>query len=469
MTEPELAVADLGRLGELLGKGGQALVFDAPDLTLPDAPGPLVYKQYRDGYAPRPHDMSRLVRLRTGLTDGDRDRLDGITTWPLRLVVDGAAVRGVVLPRIPASYFQPVTTPSGRPGTWVREIQHLFVDPARSRRVGMPEVSPEQRLTICRDFAAALDFLHGPAMDVVFGDINAKNELFRLGAEPTVMLVDCDAVRKRGDVTGGAQLNAPDWEPPHTAALNRATDRYKLGLFVLRCLIPPGPQTSTRRDAGAAAGILDGTGMALLTSALADDPHSRPSAREWLRFLSRLLGRPLDPPKLNRVAVARTLVAAGEPLTVHWTATDAITVEVTALGTDAVVADARAGEGSVEIHPVRTGRLTVTVRNPLGEDSWRTRPVAVLDVPDWSRLPVLLPALSLDAVALPALPDVRPVLALAPPLPVFTAPAAAHPVHPPAFPPPVTLPGLDLGDPGPVDVLSIMLPRPESRPGRKNP
>ena len=294
----QLDVADRD-LGDRLGAGGQAVIHDLPGLRLPDVPGPLVYKKYRDDRAPRTHDMFRLVQLREGLAGADRARLDAIATWPVRLVCDGPDLRGVVLPRIPDSYFQPVTLPgTGASKKLVREVQHLFVDPAIGRRTGMPEVTREQRLTICRDFAAALDFLHGPAMDVVFGDINAKNELFRLGPEPTVMLVDCDAVRPRGAVTGGLQLNAPDWEPPGRTTLNRATDLYKLGLFVLRCVLPPGSQTSTRRDP--VPGLLDDAGTALLTRALAPDPHDRPSAGEWLRHLSLALGPPafvFDPPR----------------------------------------------------------------------------------------------------------------------------------------------------------------------------
>ena len=45
------------------------------------------------------------------------------------------------------------------------------------------------------------------------------------------------------------------------------SDRYKFGLFVLRCLTP-GDQGSTRTDPAAAAGVLDATGMGLLRDAI---------------------------------------------------------------------------------------------------------------------------------------------------------------------------------------------------------
>ncbi|GAA2634633.1 hypothetical protein GCM10010399_79120 [Dactylosporangium fulvum] len=464
MAGPPLTVADLGRLGPALGSGGQAVVYDAPALHLQNAPGQLVYKEYKPGKAPRRGDVLSLITLRDQLGPADRDRLDGIATWPLRAVTDGPDLRGVVLPRIPGSFFQPVTTPSGKRKTWVREVQHLFVDPDRCQRVGMPVPSWEQRLTICRDFAAALDFLHGPAVDVVFGDINAKNELFRLDKEPTVMFVDCDAVRRRGVVTGEPQLNAPDWEPPNRTSLNRSTDLYKLALFVLRCLTTPGDQASTRTDPAEAAGVLDTTGRALLDAALLGPAAQRPEAADWLHYLSRLLGRPLDPPQLVDVAIDRTVVPAGEPVTISWTTTDAVTVEVIAPGHAPVVADARSGAGTTQVRPARSGQLTVTARNDHGADSRRTPPVAVYDLPDWSALPVPSPQLHLDAVALPPMPDLRAALALHPP-PIPESPS--HVTVPTAAPVSGRMPDVDLNYDAPIDLVSLMLAGPPTMEVRR--
>ncbi|MET0414811.1 MAG: hypothetical protein ABW022_02170, partial [Actinoplanes sp.] len=292
------------------------------------------------------------------------------------------------------------------------------------------------------------------------------NELFRLDREPAVMLVDCDAVRPHGVVTGGLQLNAPDWEPPGRSTLNRATDLYKLGLFVLRCLLPPGPQTSTRLDP--APGLLNDQGMALLTRALSDEPADRPDAGEWLRYLSLTLGRPLDPPVLSAVTLDRTLVAADEPVTVRWAATDAVTIEVAAAGVDTVTIDGRSGGGTIPIRPVRTGRLTVTARNPLGEDTRETPPVFVFDLPSWTDVPVPLPRLDPLPTTFPSLDDVRVVMASGipavdlppPPLTGVTGPAAPPATyHPLPFPQPVP-PDPDLG------LTDLFLPPVPPRRGR---
>ena len=424
-----LHVDDLGDLGEELGSGGQAVVYDLPHLTLPRTPGRLVYKRYKPGVVPLERNMHELIDLRDNLDEPRRQRLDTVTAWPLRLVSDDHGVRGVVLPRIPDPFFQRITLPSGSPRTTVREVQHLFVDAEKCDRIGMPVPTLEQRLEICRDVAGVLAFLHDPGIDVVFGDINAKNELFRLGEEPTVMFVDCDAARPRGSVTGTFQLNAPDWAPPErSGALSRHTDVFKLGLFVLRCLTP-GDQGSTRTDPDAAVDVLDAEGLALLRRAIDGRPAERPEAGDWLRYLSRAIGQPMDPPSLDLVEIGRTVVVRGEPLTVRWTAVGADVVEVSGPGCPTVVADARPGSGSIEVRPVRGGSLTVTARNKAGAVDVRTPPVAVVDVTRWADLPVPAPRLDLPD-HLPALPDVSAVLAL----PVPGTPrveVSAEPVPPP--------------------------------------
>ncbi|GIF73924.1 hypothetical protein [Asanoa siamensis] len=460
-------VEDLGPLGAELGSGGEAAVVDLPHLSLPGVAGPFVYKRYHPHVAPDPRRLRELIDLRDGLDDRRRSALDAIAAWPLRMVADGPAIRGVVLPRIPGSFVHRVQLPSGAARDVVREVQHLFVDPVRCARIGMPVPTADQRLRICRDFAGALTLLHDPAVNVAFGDINAKNELWRLDEEPGVMFVDCDAARVRGSVTAAFQLNAPDWTPPErSGALSQQTDLYKLGLFVLRCLTP-GDQGSTRVHPDAARDVLDDEGIGLLIRAVGTTPADRPAAGEWLRHLSLAIGDPLDPPVLSRVELSRTFVLQGEPLSVIWTAVGADAVEVAGPGCATVVADARAGHGRVEIRPGRGGSLTVTARNNKGTVDVRTPPVTVADLTGWSDLPVPAPRVEFPADALPVLPDVGSALALSVP----TTPrvgAMELPAVAPAFelvPLPAVIAARDAPDP--VDLTAIFLSRPDKGPSAR--
>lgn len=303
--DPVIDRERIGALGPRIGSGGQASVYLAPALQLDDAPGELVYKEYTTGSRP-PLGLVSIAAKRAKMTPSDRDRLDRSVTWPLRVVRDDEVDCGVILRLIPDGYFQTRVLPgSGRTSRDLLEVQNLFVDQNLAARVGMPFPDLAQRLVICRDFASALHFIH--RHDMCVGDINSRNATFRVdGGRPAVMLVDCDAVRIRGAAPVVAQLDAPDWDPPEGhGTLTLATDRYKFGLFVLRCLAP-GPQASIGRDADRAHSALDAVGRTLLERALGADGAQRPTIQEWGQYLDqritghlgasvRSAGRPTTP------------------------------------------------------------------------------------------------------------------------------------------------------------------------------
>lgn len=311
MTELVIPRSRVGSLGRELGRGGQARVHAAPVLTLPDAPGPLVFKEYRERSVP-PHGLRSLVAVRDRLDTAARARLDAFTCWPLRVVEEAGVVRGVVLPLIPSSFIQDrVLLHSKAQHQDPREAQNLLVDPALARRVGMPVPTAEQRLAICRDLAAAVHLVH--RLDLVIGDINPRNALFRIPGRPSIMLIDCDSIRIKGSVSVVAQLDAPDWDPPEgsRAGLSQVTDRYKLDLFILRCLTP-GKMSSINRDPSRADQALDAEGRAMLRNALGSTPAHRPTAQDWGRYIDgRITTRPRPAPSGTGAAPTAT---TGNPI-----------------------------------------------------------------------------------------------------------------------------------------------------------
>jgi hypothetical protein len=314
MTD-ELARSQLGELGRQLGSGGQATVYLVPGLTLPDVYGSLVFKQYK-GDQVSPHGLRAIVGVRSRLSPEDQRRLDSIAAWPARVVRDAGQICGVVMPLIADSFFQERTLPTGRRSTDPREVQNLFVDPEVAGRLGMPQLSMGERMAVCRDLAAALEFLHRHG--VVFGDLNAKNELFRVRPEPMVMFVDCDAVRIRGSAAVVRQLNAPDWNPPEGAVLTQATDLYKLGLFIIRTL-SPGPQASVARDPRRIFDRLDQEGRTLLHAAVGEQASARPTAATWRTyFAKRVGGRPAGVPAARERIPTATAGWRRDPATGKW-------------------------------------------------------------------------------------------------------------------------------------------------------
>ena len=321
--EEVVPIARLGALGEILGTGGQGRVYEAPQLSLPDAAGPLVYKEYK-AELPSAYGLRRLVAIRNDLTAQDRQRLDQRAAWPMRVVAEGDRVFGVVMARIPDTYFQKRMLPgTGKVEHGIREVQNLLIPPVRARRVGMPVPTDQERKSICRDFAAALHMVH--KYGLVVGDLSARNGLFRLQDRPNVMLVDCDAIRIRGSMAPAKQLNSPDWDPPE-AILTQASDRYKFGLFVLRCL-SSGEQMSTTRDPARADAALDAEGRRLLRAALSGKRDERTTAQEWGRYFdSRLTGRVaalvVSHPPVSRPTTRQQNTPRGwkrDPVTGKWT------------------------------------------------------------------------------------------------------------------------------------------------------
>jgi hypothetical protein len=301
----------LGPLGAVLGEGGQGKVYLLPNFRLPDALGPFVYKEYKAHGLPA-HGLRTLVGKRARLGPASRARLDELAVWPLRVVEDDGAARGVVMQRIPGTFFQERVLPgTGARSRAPREVQNLLIEPARAALVGVPSPTMAQRLMICRDFAAAVNFVH--QLGLVVGDLNARNALFRVAQRPNVLLVDCDAMRVRGHAPVVSQLNAPDWDPPEGGnVLTQQTDLYKFGLFVLRCLSPRA-MSSVNRDPNWARTVLDPQGMGLLRAGLDGPPSQRPSCHEWLRYLCTRLGEPPLPSATHSPLVPMNDLSASVP------------------------------------------------------------------------------------------------------------------------------------------------------------
>lgn len=436
-----LARAELGELGAQLGRGAQAIVYELPGLTIDDVREPLVYKEYRE-VTGSPNDIRRIVANRLALDPAKRAMLDKISAWPLRVVEEDGELRGILMRKVPDSFMDSLVLPgSGRTTKQLREIQNLFIDPALAKWLGRPVPDTRQRLRICRDFAAALTFFH-TELSIAFGDINARNELYRLDQQPTVLFIDCDGVRRSGEVSGNQQLNAPDWVPPNNEPLSQPTDLYKLGLFILRCL-SPGPNASTRLDPEPAREVLGQTGFELLERALGTDPRARPTARAWQVHLSRLIGEPIVAPVLLDARLAGPWVLRGQPVDVHWTATDALTIEVrTAQSAERV--DGSAGEGVARVF-LDSSFVLVIARNDIGEDVRRIGPVQLVDVPRQVPLPIPTPYLrwpSATALLPPYLPTPPPMPRIGLPAPVIgpldligAAGADPGPFLPPVAPP----------------------------------
>ncbi|AEH08889.1 MULTISPECIES: serine/threonine protein kinase [Protofrankia] len=279
----------LGRV-DLLSRGGQAVVYRLPEFGLPEVGVPLVYKEYRSivGRVPA-QGLANIIALQLALPADQRLWFDTHLAWPLRIVVDSdadsarAKVLGVVMRLIPDAFFQVSPTATGRSERRPSEARSLFAGPEQMRALGLPFPDRAQRWWLCLRLAYLVAFLHNQG--IVFGDISARNVLYRLRPTPDVLLVDCDAVRKVGNAAVVDQGHTPDFFPPviHEPQ-SISSDLFKLGLFIVRILAPGRtvtPESATR----AVEDALDRTGMDLVRASLSADPSARPAALAWYRYL----------------------------------------------------------------------------------------------------------------------------------------------------------------------------------------
>jgi len=281
--------AALGELEQLSG-GGQSNIYQLRTYTLPNAPGPFVYKEYHKHLGEvSGHGLAGVIAVRESLDASEREWLDSSAIWPLRVVVERGAVTGVIMRLIPDEFFQQITLPSGRAARLPREAQHLLIARKLCEKLGWPFAESVQRLQLCTQLCYTMAFLH--RRGIVFGDISPRNVLFRLTPNTGMTLVDCDAIRKVGTAAVVGQGNTPDWSPPEgrNAPQSMRTDVYKLGLFILRVL-SPGPGSSVNLDPEVVKNTLDAHGMHLLRRSLASDPDARPAAKDWYFYLRSLRG-----------------------------------------------------------------------------------------------------------------------------------------------------------------------------------
>jgi hypothetical protein len=298
--------SSVGALG-LIAEGGQAKVYEATELRLSGESRPLAFKEYYDKTISI-SGLDRLATFRRRLSDRDRPILDVLANWPVCVVeneVGGAD--GLILPLIPPDFFYDLRLPDGSAKHVPRDAEFLLVPKERCDHVGVEFLGLGDRMRFCRDLALAVGFLH--KREVCLGDISHRNLAFSPRADPCVYLVDCDAYRLRGQGPVVAQLHTPDWSPPEgTNVQAETTDRYKLGLFILRVLAPR-LRGAQNRDPSWADRTLDAEGRRLLRKALASS--DRTSAKDWYAYFKDVCAsRPLSvTPHESRMPVPLSVVA----------------------------------------------------------------------------------------------------------------------------------------------------------------
>lgn len=304
--------------------------------------GDLVFKEYAS--APEINqwiaDARHAIAWRNALSVADRRALDVFAAWPVEMVTDGRKPVGCLIPRILPRFFIDERQPNGRVKVVPRTLEKLVGTPRQHAVLGMDveaaKWTPELRLALAAHLIFAISFLH--ARGVVYGDISLKNAVFD-SANPAVMLLDCDGVALTSN-PGRHQPNSPSFLAPecgkpgtnpysrgNSGLQDEATDVFKLGLILVKTLIPGG-RASQRVSSSDIQASVSPTVFQGLTRALSQDPTVRGDAMQLYDDIFDEVSRLVVPPQIASLQPALTTLPRGTDVELTWQAAGATKLRI---------------------------------------------------------------------------------------------------------------------------------------------
>jgi len=396
--------ADLGPLTKI-SEGGFGIVYSVPHYRTPrDPTTPLAYKEFTKDVAEQARTAERSVIFRDLLPPDDQADLDRRAVWPRALVEDRGSVVGFIMPLIPgAFFFQMTDAQTGQQTPKLRDLQWLMATGKQLTANGLPaEVDFVERIALLAQLVYCVARLH--KRDWLFGDISFSNAAYAINP-PRMILLDCDGASSVAQAAIRPAVNTFSWEPPECAQLNfasKATDVYKLGLAILRCLNPDGAG-ATIRDPKHLAGQLDAAGTALMQRALNPDPALRPQAKELYHWLQATLNAWIAPPEVLMAQLLTPMRPKGTDARVQFAARHVAEVSITVGGgAPMTVPVSVPGQPQVHAFPVQvSGRVVLEARNRFDRVRVDLGELEMFEVPqfDLGSITGTLPRLSVPTMA----------------------------------------------------------------------
>jgi serine/threonine protein kinase len=358
--------ADLGSLTKI-NEGGYGVVYRVPSFRLPAAPAtPLAYKEFTKDEAEQAATAQRSVLFRELLSPRDRADLDRCAVWPRTLVEDNRAVSGLLMPLIPDDFFLELTyAQTGQMQTELRDLQWLNATSKQLTANGLSaDADFTERLALLAQLVYCVARLH--KQNWLFGDISFSNAAYAINP-PRMILLDCDGAISEARAPLRPAVSTFGWEPPECERLNvasKATDVYKLGLAVLRCLNPEGAG-ATIKDPKRLDGQLDPAGVALIARALSPDPALRPQAKELYHYLKATLDALISPPQVLTATLLTPARPRGSDVRVEFAVRSVTEVTITVGSDTPMTVPVRVpGQSQVHAFPGQgSGRVVLAAKN----------------------------------------------------------------------------------------------------------
>ena len=273
---PRVDIGDLGIAGEL-GAGGQGKVRAVSSLLI-NGRWPTAVKIYSPAAAQNANTvvLERIAKFPQQLNLKDSAWLQERTAWPSVIVEDRGALCGFLMRMVPDAYYFNFQTQTLGTRRHLADMAFLLNSDRYISSSGLA-VSDRDRLGLLASIAGTLSRLH--VFGVTVGDLSPKNLLFSL-APPNCFIIDCDAMRVRGESVL-EQVETPDWEVPNREEkATPVSDAYKFGLLAIRLFARD--QSSYDRNPLA---VLSPELGRLAAKSLRSKPSGRPRLDEWLPAL----------------------------------------------------------------------------------------------------------------------------------------------------------------------------------------
>jgi len=357
---------DLGPLTKI-SEGGFGVVYSIPNYRMPGDPAtPLAYKEFIKDVAEQAQTAERSVLFRDLLSPGDRADLDRRAVWPRALVEDRGSVAGFIMPLIPGDFFFQMTyAQTGQTTTELRDLKWLNATHKQLDANGLAaDADFIERLALLAQLVFCVARLHKQGW--IFGDISFSNAAYAIDP-PRMILLDCDGATSVAQAAVRPAVNTFGWEPPECAQLNlasKATDVYKLGLAILRCLNPEGAG-ATIKDPKHLLSQLDAAGLALMRRVLSPDPALRPQAKELYHCLQARLNALISPPEVLMAQLLTPIRPRGTDVRVQFAVRNVPEVTITVGGgAPMTVPVGVPGQPQVHAFPVQaSGRVVLAAKN----------------------------------------------------------------------------------------------------------
>jgi hypothetical protein len=386
--------AELGRLA-LLDEDAFGRTFRVHEFRLPSDPATLIYKELTLDRVARVRSAREAVAFRAALSQDERAELDRYTAWPRAVVADASGVECGFLMHIPEEFFSLQEDPdSGQLSARPREMTKLIA-PAEQRIAEWDDTrEPDltDRMFLLAQLVYAIGWLHKRGW--VFGDLSLSTVLYTLDP-PRLMLLDCDGAAAVVD-PARRQFSTPFWDPPEcrpqgTQRLqDTATDVYKLGLAILRCLTP-GKGAASARGASRLAAALDKEGVDLIGRALSADPDERPTAKDMYRYLCRVLSPRTSVPEVTAAKLTTRWAVRGQDTRIEWRISNADTVTISAGGSQVLRVELASHPEGCVFRAEESGPISIAARNRFGTVTMDVGELTLYELPpfkvDFTHLP----------------------------------------------------------------------------------